>query len=41
MFCIDLWRFFIDSSYFGYNSAEQENHVAVYFDVSGTFLNSN
>jgi hypothetical protein len=27
MFCIDLWGFSIDPSYFGYNSAEQENHV--------------
>jgi hypothetical protein len=27
MFCINLWGFSIDSPYFGYNSAEQENHV--------------
>jgi hypothetical protein len=27
MFCIDLWGFFIDPLYFGYNSAGQENHV--------------
>jgi hypothetical protein len=27
MFCIDLCGFSIDPPYFGYNSAEQENHV--------------
>jgi hypothetical protein len=27
MFYNDLWGFSIDPSYFGYNSAEQENHV--------------
>jgi hypothetical protein len=30
MFCIDLWGFFIDSPYFGYNSAEQENLFFVF-----------
>jgi hypothetical protein len=37
MFYIDLWGFSIDPPYFGYNSAEQENPVFVYFDDSGTF----
>jgi hypothetical protein len=27
MFCIDLWDFYIDPPYFGYNSAEQENPI--------------
>jgi hypothetical protein len=27
MFYIDLWGFSIDPTYFGYNSAEQENLV--------------
>jgi hypothetical protein len=41
MFYINLSGFFIDPLYFGYNSAKQETHVFVYFDVSGTFWNSN
>jgi hypothetical protein len=30
MFCIDLWGFFIDPPYFGYNSAEHETPVCVF-----------
>jgi hypothetical protein len=41
MFFIDLWGFSSDPPYFGYNSPEQENIVFAYFDVLGTFLNSN
>jgi hypothetical protein len=33
MFCIDLWGFFIEPPYFGYNSEEQETSIFVYFDV--------
>jgi hypothetical protein len=31
MFCIDLWGFSIDPSYFGYNSAEQETVFSVFW----------
>jgi hypothetical protein len=27
MFCINLWGFFIDPPYFGYNSTEKEIYV--------------
>jgi hypothetical protein len=41
MFYINLLGFSIDPLYFGYNSVEQETPIFVYFDVSGTFWNSN
>jgi hypothetical protein len=31
MFYNDLWGFFIDPLYFGYNSIEQENLFCVFF----------
>jgi hypothetical protein len=31
MICNDSWGFSIDPPYFGYNSAEQENHVLCIF----------
>jgi hypothetical protein len=31
MICNDLWGFSIDPPYFGYNSAEQKNHVLCIF----------
>jgi hypothetical protein len=37
MFCIDLWGFSIDPPYFGYNSAEPENHVLRIFYRSPLF----
>jgi hypothetical protein len=42
MFCIDLWGFYIDPPYFGYIVYwSTGNSCFVYFDVSGTFRNSN
>jgi hypothetical protein len=37
MFCINLWGFFIDPPYFGYNSAEQEIHVLCILTLQGPF----
>jgi hypothetical protein len=37
MFCIDLWGLSIDSPYFPYNSAEQENPILRILTFQGSF----
>jgi hypothetical protein len=37
MFSIDLWGFFINPTYFGYSSAEQENPVLRILMFQGFF----